>query len=69
MILKNRTNKEKNYAHTNPPSASENHASEQHNQIQAKQELMTLILEGKLSGEKEGWLSSEEAKIILRKKQ
>lgn len=49
-------------------SASENHASEQHNQTQAKQELMSMILEGKLSGEKEGWLSSKEAKIILRKK-
>lgn len=53
----------------NPASASENHASEQHNQIQAKQELMFLLLEGKLSGEKEGWLSSKEAKIILRRKQ
>ncbi|WP_315369563.1 hypothetical protein [Oribacterium sinus] len=52
----------------NPASASENHASEQHNQIQAKQELMSMILEGKLSGEREGWLSSEEAKIILRRK-
>ena len=49
-----------------PTSASENHTSEQHNQTQAKQELMSMILEGKLSGEKEGWLSSEEAKIILR---
>ena len=28
-----------------------------------------MILEGKLSGEREGWLSSEEAKIILRRKQ
>ena len=54
---------------TNPTSASENHASEQHNPIQAKQELMSMILEGKLSGEREGWLSSEEAKIILRRKQ
>ena len=53
---------------TNPSSNSENHASEQHNQTQAKQELMSMILEGKLSGEKEGWLSSKEAKIILRKK-
>ena len=52
-----------------PTSASENHTSEQHNQTQAKQELMSMILEGKLSGEKEGWLSSEEAKIILRRKQ
>ena len=52
----------------NPASASENNASEQHNQIQAKQELMSMILEGKLSGEREGWLSSEEAKIILRRK-
>lgn len=51
-----------------PPSNSENHASEQHNPIQAKQELISMLLEGKLSGEKEGWLSSEEAKIILRKK-
>lgn len=50
-------------------SASENHASEQYNQIQAKQELMSMLLEGKLSGEKEGWLSSKEAKIILRRKQ
>lgn len=54
---------------TNPTSASENHASEQHNPIQAKQELMSMILEGKLSGEREGWVSSEEAKIILHKKQ
>jgi hypothetical protein len=52
-----------------PPSNSENHASEQHNPIQVKQELISMLLEGKLSGEKEGWLSSEEAKIILRKKQ
>jgi hypothetical protein len=37
--------------------------------MQAKQELMSILLEGKLSGEKEGWLSSEEAKIILRIKQ
>ena len=51
---------------TNPPSASENHASDQHNQIQAK--LLSMLLEGKLSGEREGWLSSKEAKIILRKK-
>ena len=56
-------------SNTNPPSNSENHFSEQHNQIQAKQELMSLILEGKLSGEREGWVSSEEAKIILLKKQ
>lgn len=54
---------------TNPLSASENHASEQHNQIQAKQELLSMLLEGKSSGEREGWLSSEEAKIILRRKQ
>ena len=54
---------------TNPASASENHASDRYNQIQAKQELMSMILEGKLSGEREGWLSSEEAKIILRRKQ
>ncbi len=56
-------------SNTNPPSDSQNHASEQHNQIQAKQELMSMIMEGKLSGEKEGWVSSEEAKIILRIKQ
>ncbi len=55
--------------HTNPPSTSENHASEQHNPIQAKQELMSMLMEGKLSGEREGWVSSEEAKIILRRKQ
>ena len=54
--------------HTTPPSNSENHASGQHNQIQAKQELLSMLLEGKLSGEMEGWLSSEEAKIILRRK-
>ena len=53
----------------NLTSASENHTSDRYNQIQAKQELMSMILEGKLSGEKEGWGSSEEAKIILRKKQ
>jgi len=35
-------------------SASENHASEQYNQIQAKQELVSKLLEGKLSKEKEG---------------
>ena len=53
----------------NLTSDSTNHASGQHNQIQATQELMSMILEGKLSGEREGWLSSEEAKIILRIKQ
>ena len=52
----------------NLTSDSTNHASEQHNQIQAKQELLSMLLEGKLSGEKEGWLSSEEAKTILRRK-
>ena len=51
---------------TNPTSASENHASDRYNQIQVKQELLSMLLEGKLSGEMEGWLSSEEAKIILR---
>lgn len=51
-------------SNTNPASASE-----QHNQIQAKQELMSMLLEGKSSGEKEGWFSSEEVKIILRRKQ
>lgn len=56
-------------SNTTSSSASEDHASEQHNQIQAKQELLSMLLEGKLSGEKEGWLSSEEAKIILRRKQ
>lgn len=50
-------------------STSENHASDRYNQIQAKQELMSMLLEGKLSGENEGWLSLEEAKIILRIKQ
>ena len=53
----------------NLTSASQNHASDQYNQIQAKQELLSMLLEGKLSGEKEGWLSSKEAKIILRRKQ
>ncbi len=52
-----------------PASYSVNHASEQHNQIQEKQELISILLEGKLSGEKEGWLSSEEVKRILRRKQ
>lgn len=56
-------------SNTNPPSASQNHAYDWYNQIQAKQELMSMSLEGKLFGEKEGWLSSEEVKIILRKKQ
>lgn len=56
-------------SNTNAASASEDHASERYNQIQAKQELLSILLEGKLSGEREGWLSSEEAKIILRKKQ
>lgn len=51
---------------TNLTSVSENHASDRYNQTQAKQELMFMLLEGKLSGEREGWLSSEEAKIILR---
>lgn len=53
-------------SNTTLASNSENHASDQHNQIKAKQELLSIILEGKLSGEKEGWLSSKEAKIILR---
>ena len=56
-------------SNTNPPSTSENHASDRYNQIQAKQELLSMLLEGKLSGEKEGWLSSEEARIILHIKQ
>ncbi|MBB6041005.1 hypothetical protein HNQ46_000977 [Oribacterium sinus] len=56
-------------SNTTSASASATHASDQYNQIQTKQELMSMLLEGKLSGEKEGWLSSEEAKIILRKKQ
>nr|WP_314670307.1 hypothetical protein [uncultured Oribacterium sp.] len=56
-------------SNTNPASVSEDHASDRYNQIQAKQELMSMLLEGKLSGEREGWLSSEEAKIILRRKQ
>jgi len=51
-----------------PTSASENHTSDRYNHTQAKQELMSMLLEGKISGEREGWLSSEEAKIILRKK-
>lgn len=46
----------------NLTSDSANHASDQHNQMQAKQELLSLLLEGKLSGEREGWLPSEEAK-------
>ena len=54
---------------TNPPSDSQTHASDRYNQIQAKQELMSMILEGKLSGEREGWISSKEAKIIIRRKQ
>lgn len=53
---------------TTSASDSEDHTSDRYNQIQAKQELLSLLLEGKLSGEKEGWLSSEEAKIILRRK-
>ena len=52
----------------NLTSASQNHASDQYNQIQAKQELLSMLLEGKLSGEREGWICSEEAKIILRRK-
>lgn len=52
-----------------PTSASENHASDRYNQIQAKQELLSMLLEGQQSGEREGWLSSEEEKIILRIKQ
>ena len=54
---------------TNAASASENHASDRYNQIQVKQELLSMLLEGKLSGEMEGWFSSEEEKIILRIKQ
>lgn len=53
---------------TDPTPVSKNHASDQHNQMQAKQELLSMLLEGKLSGEREGWLSSKEAKIILRRK-
>ena len=53
----------------NPASDFQNHAYDRYNQIQAKQELMSMLLEGKLSGEKEGWPASEEAKIILRNKQ
>ena len=56
-------------SNTNPASASGNHASDRYNQIQVKQELLSMLLEGKLSGEREGWLSSEEVKIILRIKQ
>lgn len=33
----------------NLTSASQNHASDRYNQIQAKQELMSMLLEGKLS--------------------
>ena len=44
---------------TNVHSYSEDHTSDRYNQIQAKQELLSMILEGKSSGEKEGWLSSE----------
>ena len=53
-------------SNTTSALASATHASDQHNQMQAKQELLSMLLEGKLSGEKEGWLSSKEAKIILR---
>ena len=53
-------------SNTTSDSASQNHASDRYNQIQAKQELMSMLLEGKLSGERDGWLSSQEAKIILR---
>ena len=38
----------------NLTSASENHVSDRYNPIQAKQELMSMLLEGKLSGEREG---------------
>lgn len=55
-------------SNTTSASDSEDHASDHHNQIQVKQELLSMLLEGKLSGEREGWLSSEEAKIILRRK-
>lgn len=55
-------------SNTTLASDSENLASDRYNQIQVKQELLSMLLEGKLSGEKEGWLSSEEAKIILRRK-
>ena len=41
-------------SNTTPASDSEDHASGQHNQIQAKQELMSMLLERKLFGEKEG---------------
>lgn len=53
-------------SNTTLASDSENLASDRYNQIQVKQELLSMLLEGKLSGEKEGWLSSKEAKIILR---
>ena len=54
---------------TNSTSTSPNHASDRYNQIQVKQELLSMLLEGNLSGEKEGWLSSKEEKIILLRKQ
>ena len=56
-------------SNTTSALASENHASDRYNQIQVKQELLSMLLEGKLSGEMEGWFSSEEEKIILRIKQ
>ena len=56
-------------SNTTLASDTENLASDRYNPIQVKQELLSMLLEGKQSGEKEGWLSSEEAKIILRKKQ
>nr|WP_314638055.1 hypothetical protein [uncultured Oribacterium sp.] len=55
--------------YTDLTSTAEDHASDRYNQIQEKQELLSMLLEGKSSGEKEGWFSSEEVKIILRRKQ
>lgn len=35
--------------------------------MQAKLELMHALMEGKISGESEGWVSAEEAKEMLRR--
>ena len=41
--------------------------AELYDQMQAKLELMHALMEGKISGESEGWVSAEEAKEMLRR--
>mgnify|MGYP000977197005 CR=1 FL=1 len=41
--------------------------AELYDQMQTKLELMHALMEGKISGEREGWVSAEEAKEMLRR--